>query len=86
MNAQTYEAHACAACTKGLPLDPMVVMSFYRTAMRSPAARKFGSNPYRRAYRDIRDRVAKRAYLPDMTPRTALEAGILALNKAQVVA
>lgn len=85
MDFQTYERHAAEAARKGESLDPIVVLSYYRTAMRINAAGKFGSNPYKRSYRELRDRVMARAYLPDRKPRTALDAGLLVLEKAQVM-
>ena len=86
MNFATYESHVQKACQSGQSLDPLVAMSYYRTAMRSPAASKFGTNAYKRAYRDLRDRVRARSYLPDRKPRDFLDAGIMAIAKAQVMA
>lgn len=68
MNHQTYEVHAAEACRKGLPLDPLIAMAFYRSEMRSPAARNFGAGPSKRAYRELRMRVAKPVDLPSDTP------------------
>ena len=85
MNFQTYNRHVTVACQKGVHVDPLVLLAYYRTAMRSPAATKFGSNPYKARYRDMRDVLRRRAWLVDMKPRNALEAGVVALNKAQVL-
>lgn len=39
----------------------------------------------RKAYRDAMDRLRRRAYLPDRAPRNALDAGLLVLERAQVL-
>jgi len=62
MNHQTYNDHAVQAARKGLPLDPMIVMAFYRDEMRTPAARKYGHGPARRMYIDLRAKVTERCY------------------------
>lgn len=78
-----YQNHVTNACTKGIHLDPLLILAYYRTAMRSPAATKVGSNPYKSAYRDMRDVLRRRSYLPDRKPRDWLDAGIMVVAKAQ---
>lgn len=85
MTFQEYNAHIAAACKAGTPIDMMLVLAAYRSAMFTPAATKFGTNPYRRDYRDLRDRLMRRATLPDRKPRTALEAGLMVLERAQTM-
>lgn len=62
MNYQTYQSHAVRCCKTGLPMDPIITLSAYRDAMRSPAARKFGTNPYRRDYVDTKARVTAKCF------------------------
>lgn len=56
-----------AACRTGY-VDPLVLLGYLRTAHRSPAARKFGSNPYSRPYRELRRRLASPVDLPSDNP------------------
>lgn len=79
---QCDDAHLCGDCNgRGwisfMPPDPLVLLGIYR-ARRS-------SLPHARYYQNMRDVLRRRSYLPDRKPRDFLDAGILAIAKAQVI-
>lgn len=81
-----YEAQIKAAHLKGQHVDPLYLLAQARHMMLSKAARKFGAvGNFKRDYRAARDRVMARSYLVDRKPRDFLDAGIMAIAKAQVI-
>jgi hypothetical protein len=81
-----YEAEYRNAAKRQMQIDPLVLMAQARHMMLSKAAKKYGAvGNFKRDYLSFRDRVRARSYLVDRKPRDFLDAGIMAIAKAQVI-
>jgi hypothetical protein len=81
MAANNYHSLAYAIYADGF--DPLVVISHTRHAMvgsRGIGLHAASRDIRRRAYSEARDRLRKRAWLPDRVTRTALDAGLRVLE------
>lgn len=80
--------HSLAYAIYADRIDPLIVIRHTRHAVvkESGLGLHAASRDIRRkAYRDAMDRLRRRAYLPGRTPRNALDAGLLVLERAQVM-
>lgn len=81
MAANNYHSLAYAIYSDGF--DPLVVISHTRCAMArgdKEGLHAAARDIRRRAYTEARDRLRKRAWLPDRVTRTALDAGLRVLE------
>jgi hypothetical protein len=80
--SRNYHSLAYAIYANGF--DPLVVIAHTRHAMargETEGLQAAARDIRRRAYADARDRVRKRAWLPDRKTRTALDAGLRVLER-----
>lgn len=80
--------HSLAYAIYADRFDPLLVIRHTRHAVVKDSGHGLHAasrDIRRKAYRDAMDRLRRRSYLPDRKPRTALDAGLLVLEKAQVM-